>query len=108
MTSTLLVRCIQRARAPGGGSARQLVGLCSPSPRVRIPSSRRSDYAFTTVPQLARDIGHHHGPQAFPLRQRQRQGRCRSGQGRSCSINSVEDDKHILSLSSGGKVFEYL
>ncbi len=23
-------------------------------------------------------------------------------------INSVEDDKHILSLSSGGKVFEYL
>ena len=110
MASTHLVPCIQPLRAPGAGSKRLVVSLvlvCSPA-ACGFHLRGEGNYAFTTV----------YLSSTSPITTDLRRSLDASGNAKVVAaadkaqvvldINSVEDDKHILSLSSGGKVFEYL
>ena len=112
MASTQLARCIQRARAPGGVSARRLAGLLLAFGVGACGFHLRGEanYAFTTV--------YLNSPATSAITTDLRRSLDASGSAKVVAaadkaqvvldVNSVEDDKHILSLSSGGKVFEYL
>ena len=112
MASTPLVGCIRRARAPGGASARRLVGLLLAFGVGACGFHLRGEanYAFTTV--------YLNSPATAAITTDLKRSLDASGSAKVVAaadkaqvvldLNSVEDDKHILSLSSGGKVFEYL
>src|SRR5438046_3440306 len=110
MPPTRLGRCIQRAGAFGGVCARIVVGLLLACSLAACGFHLRGEgnYAFTTV----------YLSSTAPITTDLRRSLDASGNAKVVTaadkaqvvldIDSVDDDKHILSLSSGGKVFEYL
>jgi LPS-assembly lipoprotein len=112
MASTHLIRCIQRPRATGSVSARLVVGLLLASGVAACGFHLRGEanYAFKTV--------YVNYPSTAPITTDLRRSLEAAGSAKVVAaadkaqvvldVNSVEDNKHILSLSSGGKVFEYL
>jgi LPS-assembly lipoprotein len=112
MASTHFDRCIPRDRTPGSVSVQFVVGLllacCVAACGFHLRGE--ANFAFTTV--------YLNSPATSPITTDLRRSLDASGGAKVVAaadkaqvvldLNSVEDNKHILSLSSGGKVFEYL